>query len=156
MPFLTIYRSQLALFIILTSSWYKKAKIALRMCLRNNKKMINPLSDNHTKWWNTRKQFVGNLSTSCLNVFDHFVKLALKGLMIILKGYKTTCCKTKSNFSKFFFPHWLLVTVSSLFFKAFVDFQKLTRYYRQAFIIYKNGEKLRTLTETFCQNLNSF
>ena len=28
----------------------------------------------------TLKQFVGNLPTNCLSVFDHFVKLALKGL----------------------------------------------------------------------------
>ena len=36
---------------------------------------LNPLSANPTKWSNTFKQFVGNLS-----VFDHFVGLALKGL----------------------------------------------------------------------------
>ena len=29
---------------------------------------------------NTPKQFVGKLSMNCLSVFDHFVKLALKGL----------------------------------------------------------------------------
>ena len=29
---------------------------------------------------NTLKQFVGNLPTNCLNVFDHFMNLALKGL----------------------------------------------------------------------------
>ena len=40
---------------------------------------INPLSANPTKWSNTLKQFVGNLPTNCLSVFDHFVKLALKG-----------------------------------------------------------------------------
>ena len=28
------------------------------------------------------KQFVGNLPTNCLSVFDHFVGLALKGLSI--------------------------------------------------------------------------
>ena len=33
-----------------------------------------------TKWSNTLKQFVGNLPTNCLSVFDHFVGLALKGL----------------------------------------------------------------------------
>ena len=33
-----------------------------------------------TKWSNTLKQFVGNLPTNCLKVFDHFVKLTLKGL----------------------------------------------------------------------------
>ena len=41
----------------------------------------NPLSANPTKWSNTLKQFVGNLPTNCLSVFDHFVKLALKGLI---------------------------------------------------------------------------
>ena len=41
---------------------------------------VNPLSANPTKWSNTLKQFVGKLPTSCLSVFDHFVKLALNGL----------------------------------------------------------------------------
>ena len=38
-------------------------------------KTRNPLSVNPTKWSNTLKQFV-----SCLNGFDNFVRLALKGL----------------------------------------------------------------------------
>ena len=42
---------------------------------------INPWSANPTKRSNTLKQFVGKLPTNCLNVFDHFVGLALKGLM---------------------------------------------------------------------------
>ena len=37
----------------------------------------NPLSANPTKWSNTLKQFVSNLPTNCLSVFDHFVALAL-------------------------------------------------------------------------------
>ena len=41
---------------------------------------INPLSANATKWSNQLKQFVGKLSTNCLNVFDHFVGLVLQGL----------------------------------------------------------------------------
>ena len=44
------------------------------------KEQFNPLSANPTKWSNTLKQFVGNLPTNCLSVFDHFVGLALKGL----------------------------------------------------------------------------
>ena len=36
---------------------------------------INPLSANPTKWSNTL-----NLPTNCLSMFDHFVKLVLKGL----------------------------------------------------------------------------
>ena len=43
---------------------------------------INPLSANPTKWSNTHKQFIGNLLTNSLSVFDHFVGLALKGLTI--------------------------------------------------------------------------
>ena len=45
-----------------------------------NQLNINPLSANPTKWSNTLEQFVGNLPTNCLSVFNHFVKLALKGL----------------------------------------------------------------------------
>ena len=43
---------------------------------------FNPLSANPTKWSSTLKQFVGKLPTNCLSVFDHFVKLALKELML--------------------------------------------------------------------------
>ena len=43
--------------------------------------MPHPLRANPTKWSNTLKQFVGNLPTNCLSVFDHFVKLALKELI---------------------------------------------------------------------------
>ena len=48
-------------------------EIALRS--EFNRLIVNP-----TKWSNTLKQFVGNLPTNCLIVFDHFVILALKGL----------------------------------------------------------------------------
>ena len=40
---------------------------------------INPLSANFTKWSNTLKKLLGNLRTNCLSVFDHFVRLAIKG-----------------------------------------------------------------------------
>ena len=43
---------------------------------------INPLSADATKWSNTLKQFVDKKRTICLSVFDHFVVLALKGLMV--------------------------------------------------------------------------
>ena len=45
-------------------------------------KCFSSLSANPTKWSNTLKQFVANLPTNCLSVFDHFVILALKGLRI--------------------------------------------------------------------------
>ena len=41
---------------------------------------INALSANLAKWLNTLKQIALNLPINCLNVFDHFVELALKGL----------------------------------------------------------------------------
>ena len=43
---------------------------------------FNPLSANPTKLPNTLKQLVGILPTKCLSVFDHFVELALKGLIL--------------------------------------------------------------------------
>ena len=52
-------------------------EIALRS--EFNRLIVNP-----TKWSNTLKQFVGNLPTNCLIVFDHFVILALKGLRVIV------------------------------------------------------------------------
>ena len=36
-----------------------------------------------TKWSSTLKQFIGNLPTNCLSVFDHFVGLALKGVKVM-------------------------------------------------------------------------
>ena len=51
--------------------------------------IINPLSANFTKWWNTFKQFVGKLPTNCLSVFDHFVKLALKRLKYLINIVQT-------------------------------------------------------------------
>ena len=46
------------------------------------KRTFKPLNANPTKWSNTLKQFVGNLPTNCLIVFDHFVGLAFKGLNV--------------------------------------------------------------------------
>ena len=45
---------------------------------------INTLSANLTKWSNAPKQFVGNLPTYCVGVFDHLVGLTLKVLMIFI------------------------------------------------------------------------
>ena len=36
---------------------------------------LKPLSANLTQWFKTLKHFVGNLTTNCLSVFDHFVGL---------------------------------------------------------------------------------
>ena len=41
---------------------------------------LNALSANLAKWSNTLKQFVGNLPTNYLSVFDYFEGLTLKGL----------------------------------------------------------------------------
>ena len=43
--------------------------------------IINPVSAKITRWPNTLKQFVGNLPTNCLSVFDHFVGLTFKRLI---------------------------------------------------------------------------
>ena len=46
---------------------------------------FNLLSAHPTKWSNTLKQFVGKLRTNCLSLFDHFVRLALKGLGVNMR-----------------------------------------------------------------------
>ena len=68
-----------------------------------------------------------------------------------VKGlYKTTCYKTKSNFSQFFFFYRLLhKCFFSFLIKAFANFEKLIRFHWQA----KNGENLKKLIEIFCQKL---
>ena len=69
-----------------------------------------------------------------------------------IKGlYKTTCYKTKSNFSQFFFFHWRLrKCFFSFFINAFEDFENLIRFHWQAFIVHKNRENLKMLIEIFC------
>ena len=42
--------------------------------------ILTYFSANFTKWSNKLKQFVGSLPTNCLSMFDHFVRLVLKGL----------------------------------------------------------------------------
>ena len=66
-------------------------------------KEVNPLSANPTKWSKTLKQFLGNLPTNCLSMFDHFMKLALKGLIQVISIYVNsfilifTCTYMKSG-----------------------------------------------------------
>ena len=70
--------------IILLSSCDAGAYSLLKNPVQRNYRKnptINPVRANFTKWSNTLKQFVGNLPTNCLSVFDHFVGLALKGLI---------------------------------------------------------------------------
>ena len=45
--------------------------------------MLKPLSANPTKWSNRLYTIRRQKSTNCLSVFDHFVRLALKGLKIL-------------------------------------------------------------------------
>ena len=47
---------------------------------------VKPLSTNPTRRSNTLKQFIGKLSTNCLSVFDHFVRMGLKGLKAFTAG----------------------------------------------------------------------
>ena len=79
-------------------------------------KVVNPLSANPTKWSNTLKQFVGNLPTTCLTVFDQFVKFALKGLkkrVLFLKIAKS--CFT--TFNSVIILLYILAILVSIFFK---------------------------------------
>ena len=78
---------------------------------------INPLSANFTKWSNTLKQFVSKLPTNCLSVFDHFVGLALKGLISMILGFVlffTAVLRLLfSIFSFFTFRLWFLFVLQN-------------------------------------------
>ena len=77
--------------------------------------VIHPLSANPTKWWNILKQFVGKsrrIVTNCLNVFDHFVGLALKGLWKIFNLESSTKTMRLTNTLKHHLPQarWYLIS----------------------------------------------
>ena len=46
-----------------------------------NGSCVNPLSTKPAKWSKILKQFVDKWPINCFSVFDHFVELALKGLI---------------------------------------------------------------------------
>ena len=64
--------------------------------------LLKPLNANPKKWSNTLKQLNGKLLTNCLSVFNHFVGLALEGLILshlinmqltlnVIEGYRIVC-----------------------------------------------------------------
>ena len=73
--------------------------------------LLNALSASPTKWSNTLKQFFSQLPTNCLNVFDHFVVLALKGLkrMLNIFLYYNYCTV------KYVYVVYLQLTLKSIF-----------------------------------------
>ena len=72
----------------------------------SDQKCINPLSTHPTKWSNRLKQFVCKsrrirLLLEFLSVFDHFVGLALRGLMVdseALEDWFVESYKSKNSF----------------------------------------------------------
>ena len=63
---------------------------------------LNPLSENPTKWSNILKQLISSLlPTNCFRIFDHFVRLALKGLQ-----NDESVCKIQQ---KYFYLCWFWV-----------------------------------------------
>ena len=67
----------------------KKTRMETLLGRHTEKIIFNPLNANPEKWSNTRKQIVGNLPTICLSVFDHFMNLALKGLITLAMFYQS-------------------------------------------------------------------
>ena len=87
-PFLAICRSLLPLLIFLASSWYQKAKIGLRMSLRN-KKMINY----HIK---------GLYKTTCYKTKSNF----FFSHWLLHKSFLPFLIKAFANFEKLIRFHW--------------------------------------------------
>ena len=76
-------------------------------------------------------------------------------IIIILNGFiKQPVIKQGPPFHSFSFLNDCCMSIFfSFLIKAFAGFEKLIRFYRQAFIVYKNGENLKMLIEMFCQKL---
>ena len=67
-----------------SGSWCHNFQIVfLYFCVCSSYLFTNPLSANPTNRTNTLKQFVGILPMNCFTVFEHFVELALKGLICV-------------------------------------------------------------------------
>ena len=66
--------------------------------MTQSQSLLNPLSSNSTKWWNTLKQFVGNLQRNCLSVSDHFVGLTLTKVNVVSVSLKYSWMKMLTNF----------------------------------------------------------
>ena len=60
---------------------YHNINIPLGLDKQSEFSFLNPLSTSLTKWSNTLKQ-LEKLPTNCLSVFDHFLRLTLKGLVV--------------------------------------------------------------------------
>ena len=71
--------------------------LGINFKVKMNSVYLKHSSVNPTEWWNTLKQFVGNLPTICSSVSDHFVGLALKGLTTISINFKSLRNPPNSN-----------------------------------------------------------
>ena len=122
---------------------YYKIEITFEINIVICRSLFSPLIFLASSWYQKAK--IGlRMSLKCKKVINYYIK----------GHYKTICCKTKSNFSQFFFFHWLLHKFFfSFLINAFPNFEKLVRFDWQAFIVYKNGENLKMLIEIFCQKL---
>ena len=110
---------------------------------------FNPLNANPAKWSNTLKQFVGNLPTNCLSVFEHFVKLALNRLTLRTKWLMNNIFTKKCFFLTLVslmekFEHYLLL----------MAFKRCFNYTWHCIISQKSksvtASYLKDLLKTFC------
>lgn len=104
--FAKIFNSQTVfatLFKLLIECFWKPYMWSVGFCTGT----FNPLSANHGKWLQT----TNNRQTKCLNVFYHFVGLALKGLCRLLIFEWSSLRYRK--FSQV--TSWLLLEIKSMF-----------------------------------------
>ena len=81
--FIVVFEFTHYLSVSVRKMYFVKISLSLRIqhCLGILQEFIISLSANPTKWPNKLKQFVGNLPTNCLSVFDHFVNSAFKVIL---------------------------------------------------------------------------
>ena len=120
--------------------WYKYCNLLFLAICRSQLPLLIFLASS----WYQKAKFGLRMSLRNYKMISYHIK----------DFYKTTCFKTTSNFSQYFFSHLLLhkCFFSSLI-KAFSNFEKLIKFHWQTFIVNNNGENLKILIEIFCQKL---
>ena len=90
-----------------------------------------------------------------MNIYWEFQSCISVPLITILKNFiKQPVIKQSPTFLNFYFLIDCCISVFSLSLSMHLQIlEKLIRFHWQAFIVYKNGENLKMLIETFCQKL---
>ena len=110
--------------------------------------MINPLSTNPAKGFNTLKQFVDNLPANCLTMFDDFVGLVLKWFKLLWYEFHAYFNIYRARKKVGFWQIWKVLTA----WHAFYYPNKKPILMETTTVLYKKGTIHLVRTQKFQKN----